>query len=200
MGFLLAFEFIILIWFWNLCEHAYLFLILFSALANAANLSAQVNEIPMLNGSNFKIWKENVEIVLGCIELDLELRIECPTSTLENLNEANIEKWERSNCLSLMLMKRSIPEAFWGSINESVNATKFLLDIEQVFARRGMDPLLWRNICAQQQPVSSLFLVGSVSTGLDKSIRATTTLDGAFSPISLTFEGPQLGSPPLEMH
>ena len=31
-------------------------------------------------------------------------------------------------------MKRSIPEAFRGSIIESVNATKFLLDIEQVFA------------------------------------------------------------------
>ena len=109
MGFLFAFEFIILIWFWNLCEHAYLFLILYSALANATNLSAQVNGILMLNGSNFKIWKKNVEIVFGCMELDLELRMERPTSTLENLNEANIEKWERSSRLSLMLMKHSIP-------------------------------------------------------------------------------------------
>ena len=67
--------------------------------------------------------------------LDLALRMERPTSTPENLNEANIEKWERSNRLSLMLMKRSIPEAFRGSINESVNAMKFLLDIEQVFAK-----------------------------------------------------------------
>ena len=32
-------------------------------------------------------------------------------------------------------MKRSIPEAFRDSINESVDATKFLLDIEQVFAK-----------------------------------------------------------------
>ena len=32
-------------------------------------------------------------------------------------------------------MKRSIPEAFQGSINESINATKFLLDIKQVFAK-----------------------------------------------------------------
>ena len=136
MGFVLAFDFdFFLIWFWNLCEHAYLFLILYSALANAANLSAQVNGIPMLNGSNFKIWKENVEIVLSCMELDLALRVERPTSTPENLNEANIEKWERSNRLSLMLMKRSIPEAFRGSINESVNATKFLHYIEQVFAK-----------------------------------------------------------------
>ena len=107
----------------------------FSALANATNLSAQVNGIPMLNGSNFKIWKENVEIVLGCMELDLALRMERPTSTLGNLNEANIEKWERSNRLSIMLMKCTILEAFWGSINESVNATKFLLDIEQFFAK-----------------------------------------------------------------
>ena len=106
-GFLLAFEFIILIWFWNLCEHAYLFLILDLALANAANLFAQVNGIHMLNGNNLKIWKENVEIVLDCMELDLALRIERPTSTPKNLNEVNIEKWELSNRLSLMLMKRS---------------------------------------------------------------------------------------------
>ena len=69
------------------------------------------------------------------MELDLELRMECPTSTMENLNEANIEKWERSNRLSLMLMKRSVLEVFRGSINKNVNSTKFLLDIEQVFAK-----------------------------------------------------------------
>ena len=45
--FLLEFEFIItMICFWNLCEHAYLFLIFDSTLANAANLSTQVKGIP----------------------------------------------------------------------------------------------------------------------------------------------------------
>ena len=112
-----------------------MFLIFYSAIANAANLSAQVNGIPMINGSNFKIWKENVEIVLNCMELDLALRMDHPTFTPENLNEVNIEKWERSNCLSLMLMKRSIPKAFWGSITKSTNNKKFLFDIEQVFAK-----------------------------------------------------------------
>ena len=77
----------------ELCEHAYLFLIL-SALDNAANLYAQFNTILMLNGSNLKICKENVEIVLGCMELDLALRMERPTSTPKNINEANIEKSE----------------------------------------------------------------------------------------------------------
>ena len=84
MRFLLEFEFIItMIWFWNLFEHAYLFLIYYSTLANAANLSTQVNGILMLNRSNFNIWKANVKIVLDCMELDLALRMECPTSTLE---------------------------------------------------------------------------------------------------------------------
>ena len=78
----------------------------------------------MLNGSNFKISKENVEIVLSCMKLDLALRMESPTSTPENLNEANIEKWEQSNLLSLMLMKHSIPEAFQGFITKSTNAKK----------------------------------------------------------------------------
>ena len=110
-------------------------LILYAALANATNLSTQVNGIPMLIGSNFKIWKENVEIVLSCMELDLAFRMECPTSTPKNLNEANIDKWERSNRLSLMLIKRSIPKAFRGSITKSANAKKFILDIEQVFAK-----------------------------------------------------------------
>ena len=69
------------------------------------------------------------------MDLDLALRMERHNSTPKNLNEANIEKWERSSRLSLMLMKSSISEAFRGSITKSANAKKFLLDIEQVFAK-----------------------------------------------------------------
>jgi len=32
--------------------------------ALAANVSARVSIIPMLNGTNFKVWKDTVEIVL----------------------------------------------------------------------------------------------------------------------------------------
>ncbi|KAL0302274.1 UNVERIFIED_CONTAM: hypothetical protein Scaly_3036800 [Sesamum calycinum] len=38
-----------------------------------ANITANFNTIPMLNGSNFKLWKENLEIVLGVMDLDLVL-------------------------------------------------------------------------------------------------------------------------------
>lgn len=32
----------------------------------------------MLNGTNFKIWKEVVEIIFGCMDLDLALLAEQP--------------------------------------------------------------------------------------------------------------------------
>ncbi|KAF1894733.1 hypothetical protein Lal_00021026 [Lupinus albus] len=72
--------------------------------SSAANISAQINNIPLLNGTNFKIWKEAIEIILGHMDLDLTLRLEKPISTLDNLDEVKIEKWERSNRMCLMIM------------------------------------------------------------------------------------------------
>lgn len=92
------------------------------SVATATNVSAQVSTIPMLSGMNFKVWKETVEIVLGCMDLDLALRSDQPTATTDNPNEVKIEKWDRSNRMCLMIMKRSIPEAFRGSITESQSA------------------------------------------------------------------------------
>ncbi|KAL8142673.1 hypothetical protein V2J09_015705 [Rumex salicifolius] len=103
--------------------------------ATANNVSAQVSSIPMLNGSNFKVWKENVEIVLGCMDLDLALRTERPILAEDNSNEAKVERWDRSNRMNLMIMKRSIPGAFRGSISESTNAKESLEAIQQYFAK-----------------------------------------------------------------
>ena len=66
----------------------------------------------MLSGTNFKFWKETVEIVLGCMDLDLALKVERPSPTSDNPNEVKIEKWDRSNRICMMIMKRSIPKAF----------------------------------------------------------------------------------------
>ncbi|XP_024995921.1 uncharacterized protein LOC112529078 [Cynara cardunculus var. scolymus] len=81
------------------------------------------------------MWKESVEIVLGCMDLDQALRIERPISTAENPNTDKIERWDRSNRMCLMIMKRSIPSRFRGSITESTDAKKFLTEIEQFFAK-----------------------------------------------------------------
>ncbi|KAL6334689.1 hypothetical protein AAG906_021246 [Vitis piasezkii] len=89
--------------------------------AAASSISANVNNIPMLNGTNFKKWKEHVIIVLGCMDVDYALRVDHPSdltsaSTIEQ--RSTMEKWERSNRMSLMIMKHSIPEAIRGAILE----------------------------------------------------------------------------------
>ncbi len=103
--------------------------------ATALNFSTQINQIPMLNEMNFKSWKESVEIALGCMDLDLALREERPIPTAENSHELKIEKWDRSNRMCLMIIKKSIPEVFRGSIAEDENAKKFLGSIEKSFAK-----------------------------------------------------------------
>ena len=49
----------------------------------------------MLNGTNFKNWKENVMIVLGCMDLDLAIRTEQP-STFESDSSAEDKKAYKS--------------------------------------------------------------------------------------------------------
>ncbi|RVX02333.1 hypothetical protein CK203_028423 [Vitis vinifera] len=82
---------------------------------------ANVNNIPVLNDTNFKKWKEHVTIVLGCMNLDYALREDRPsdlTSASTAKQRSSMEKWERSNRMSLMIMKHSIPEAIRGAILE----------------------------------------------------------------------------------
>ncbi|RVW84842.1 hypothetical protein CK203_048596 [Vitis vinifera] len=43
---------------------------------------ANVNNILVLNGTNFKKWKEHVMIVLGCMDLDYALKKDCPIDLL----------------------------------------------------------------------------------------------------------------------
>ncbi|XP_024966022.1 uncharacterized protein LOC112506237 [Cynara cardunculus var. scolymus] len=99
------------------------------ALANANNVSAQIDGIPTLTGTNYAMWKESVEIVLGCMDLDQALRIERPISIAENPNTDKIERWDRSNHMCLMIMERSISSGFRGSITESTDAKKLLTEI-----------------------------------------------------------------------
>ncbi|KAK4388610.1 hypothetical protein Sango_2467600 [Sesamum angolense] len=57
------------------------------------NITASINTIPMLNGSNFKSWKENLEIVLGVMDLDLALREDSPPAlTNKSTSEQKREK------------------------------------------------------------------------------------------------------------
>ena len=107
--------------------------------SSATNISARINSIPMLNGTNFKAWQENVMIVLGVMDLDLALRVERLTaltdiSTPEQKRE--MDKWERSDRMSHMIMKRAVPEAFRCTMSEeAITAKGFLTELEKRFVR-----------------------------------------------------------------
>jgi len=65
--------------------------------ASAVNISTQVSSIPILNGTNFKVWKDTVEIVLGCIDLDITLQWDKPIAIERNDNKAKIDKCDQSS-------------------------------------------------------------------------------------------------------
>ena len=90
-----------------------------SATSSASNINVNINSIPMLNGTNFKTWHENPQIVLGVMDLDLALRVSSlvPLTVESSSNEKReIERWEKSNHMCLMIIKKAIPEAFRGNI------------------------------------------------------------------------------------
>ena len=91
------------------------------SLANFVTLSVNLNYVLVLNGTNFKDWKENVVIVLGCMDLDLTLRTEQPPSSTDSSSfeeKKFYENWEHSNRKSLMIIKHSIPKTFRGVVSK----------------------------------------------------------------------------------
>ena len=93
----------------------------------------------MLNGTNFKSWQENLLIVLGVMDLDLALRADSPPPLTDNsTSEAKreMERWEKSNRMCMMIMKKAIPEAFRGTMSDKIiTAKEFLADIEKRFVK-----------------------------------------------------------------
>ncbi|XP_027364638.1 uncharacterized protein LOC113871737 [Abrus precatorius] len=104
-----------------------------------ASISASLNSVPVLNSTNFKDWKENMQIVLGCTDLDLALRIEKPSSLTDSSTSEQRrlhEKWDHSNRMSLMIIKHGIPEVFRGTVLDDITSAKeFLAKIEKHFAK-----------------------------------------------------------------
>ena len=102
-----------------------------SATSYASNISANINSIHVLNDTNFKTCYENLQIVLGVMDLDLALRVSSPAPlTVESSSneKRDIERWEKSNRMCLMIIKKVIPEAFRGTISETIKIAKEFLE------------------------------------------------------------------------
>ena len=103
-------------------------------MSNPTNVTSNINLIPMLNGLNFKEWKEKFSIVLGVMDLDLALRVDSPapaTDLSTSDQKSEFERWERSNCMCMMIIKRAIPEAFRGAMSDDITKLKLSLQISK---------------------------------------------------------------------
>ncbi|GAV77093.1 UBN2_2 domain-containing protein [Cephalotus follicularis] len=99
-------------------------------------ISGYLAGVEPLNETNFLTWKEQIGIVLGVMDLDHALRIDTlaaitTQSTIEQ--RAAYEKWERSNRMSLMIMKSSISVAIRGAIPDSNDTKTYLASVEEQF-------------------------------------------------------------------
>ena len=104
---------------------------------STSSISVNVNNIPVLNDTNFKKWKKYVIIVLECMDLDYALREDRPpdlTSANTAKQRSITKKWELSNRMSPMIMKHSIPKAIRSAIPEETGAKTFLDQIANRFA------------------------------------------------------------------
>ena len=73
------------------------------------------------------------------MDLDLALRVSSPAPFTEESSfdeKRDIERWEKSNRMCLMIIKKVIPEAFRGITSEIIKTTKeFLEEIKNRFAK-----------------------------------------------------------------
>ncbi|XP_028093365.1 uncharacterized protein LOC114293488 [Camellia sinensis] len=83
---------------------------------NPTAINNYLSGIEALSGTKFKKWKEQIGIVLGIMDLDYALR-----------------EPERSNRLSLMIMKGSITPAIQGAIPAFESAVGYMKYIEEQF-------------------------------------------------------------------
>ena len=112
-----------------------------------------ISSIPPLNGSNYNVWREKLEIALALSDNDLALISSCPIETedpvrAENETDAAFAtrerdhatvrmkydldraKWDSSNRKCLMVAKSTISDAIRGSIPDCDTATEYLKKVE----------------------------------------------------------------------
>ncbi|XP_070025472.1 uncharacterized protein [Nicotiana sylvestris] len=97
-------------------------------------MTTQLNSIETLTSSNYKKWKQDVEIVLGLMDLDFALTEQKPTEPITTSiadEKAKYDKWMKANKLSLMIIKRSISNHIKGAIKDNGNVKDFLSAIKQ---------------------------------------------------------------------
>ncbi|XP_026458888.1 uncharacterized protein LOC113359480 [Papaver somniferum] len=106
-----------------------------SSASSSKSLHSYTSSIPFFNGTNFSEWKENVEFTLGVQDIDLALQIENPIIDDKNFTEDKdlLKKWERSDRLSIQLMRMHIDANIKESLLKPKNAKDFMEIVKERF-------------------------------------------------------------------
>ncbi|GJZ92341.1 hypothetical protein Tco_0664406 [Tanacetum coccineum] len=106
-----------------------------SASTSTSNIG-YLSRIEPLIGINFSKLRDQVKLTLGVMDLDhahrIDLSAALTTASTSDQKHA-YEQWERSNRMSLMIIKNSISIAIRGAIPDSKNAKEYLSSIEEQF-------------------------------------------------------------------
>ena len=102
----------------------------------AAIQTVDIVEVPILNGENYKVWKEKILLNLGWRDLDYAIRHDEPlriTDASSTADKALYERWERSNRLSTIFIKDKILTGIRGSVNQHNDVRALLKAIDEQF-------------------------------------------------------------------
>lgn len=100
------------------------------------NFSEFKCDVPMLNGENYKVWKELILLQLGCMDIDYAIRKDeppAPTDSSTAAEKSLYEQWERSNRLSVMFIRARLSPSIRGSVAQHSNAKALLKAIDAQF-------------------------------------------------------------------
>ncbi|GAV58159.1 UBN2 domain-containing protein [Cephalotus follicularis] len=92
--------------------------------------------IEVLTESNYKKWKQYIEFAIGIADIDLAMISNMPadiTDTSSLAERVHHAKWERSNKLCLMVIKRSISEHLLGGLPETNDAREFFATVGEIY-------------------------------------------------------------------
>ncbi|CAL2227576.1 unnamed protein product [Prunus armeniaca] len=94
------------------------------------------NSIEILTGSNYLKWKEELEISLGLMDYDIDLKWDAlkePTADATADVKRKYERWEKANMMGTLIMLKTMTPSLRGSIPRSDCAKDFLVAIGQKF-------------------------------------------------------------------
>ncbi|XP_062109765.1 uncharacterized protein LOC133821559 [Humulus lupulus] len=92
--------------------------------------------IQILTGSNYKKLKRDVDFSFRIMDLDLCMHEDQPTTPTDVSTTAQRTlhaQWKKSNRLSLIAMKRSIPEHLLSGLHETTNAKEVLTNVGKLY-------------------------------------------------------------------